>query len=90
MQKVTIICSSEFALLTQFVFSMLYIFSTTIEYTHQLCLLYMLHYPVIYSLSERESGSKHAKNCVHLSNENFLATIKNLSRPMPEHIEALS
>ena len=32
---------------------------------HQLCFLYTLKYPVIYSLSER--GSEHARNCVYPS-----------------------
>ncbi len=58
----------EFALLTLFiVFGMLNIISTTIDYMHQLCFLYMLHYPVIYSPSESDSGSKHARNCIYLS-----------------------
>ena len=39
---------------TVIVFSLLYIISTTIDYMHQLCFLYMLNYPVIYSLAERE------------------------------------
>ena len=57
-----------FSLLTLFfVFSMLYIISTTIDYLHQLCFLYMLNYPVIYSPSKKESGSKHAINSVYLS-----------------------
>ena len=47
------------------VFSMLYTISTTFDCMHQLFFLYMLNYPVIYSLSrerERESGNKHARN----------------------------
>ena len=36
------------------VFSMLHIISTTIDYMHKLCFLYMQNYPVIYSLSEIE------------------------------------
>ena len=32
-----------------------------------LTILYMLNYAVIYSLSERESGSKHARHCVYIS-----------------------
>ena len=47
------------------VFNKLYNTSTTIDYMHQLCILYMLNYPVIHSLSERASGSKHARNCVY-------------------------
>ena len=36
------------------VFSMLCIISTTINYMHRLYFLYMLHYPVICSMSEIE------------------------------------
>ena len=43
------------------VFSLLYIISC-ISYA-----FYIWNYPVMYSLSERESGSKHARNCVYLS-----------------------
>ena len=49
------------------VFSMLYINTTTTDSMHQLCFLYVLNYPVIYSRSNRESGSKYARKCVHLS-----------------------
>ena len=53
--------------------------------------LYMLHYPVIYSLAERESGNKCARNCVYLSKiENSSYHQELVSHPMPEHIEALS
>ena len=55
MQKLTRICQMIVALLTlSIVFSMLYIIRTTIDYMHQLRILYMLHYPVMHSLSKRE------------------------------------
>ena len=62
---------------------------------YQFCFLYMLHYPVIYSLSERkrerETGSKHARNCVYLSKIEISSYHQGLvSHPMPEHVEALS
>ena len=55
-----------------FVFRWLYIM------LHQLCFPHMLNYPVIYSLSERESSSKHARNYVYLSKIEIVPTIKNL------------
>ncbi len=48
------------------VFSTLYIISTTIDNMHKLAFC-RLNYPAIYSLSERESGCTHARNCVDLS-----------------------
>ena len=62
------------------VFSMLYVISTTMDYMHLLCFLYMLNYSVIYSLTEREgrgSGSKHTSNCVYFSK------IEKSSEPPP-------
>ena len=44
-----IVCTFE----TVYYFQMLYIISTT-NYMHKLYFLYMLNYPVIYSLSKRE------------------------------------
>ena len=35
-----------------------YIISTTIDYIYHFCFQYMLNYPVISSLSERERGEK--------------------------------
>ena len=67
------------------------------DYMHQLYFLYMLKYPVIYLLSERErgegeSGSKHARNCVYLSKMKIVPSYHQefISHPMPEHIEGLS
>ena len=78
MGKLQRICSSD-SLHIVCCFHMLCIISITIDYMHHLCFLYMLHYPVIYLLSERVSGSKHARNYVDLSKiEQFLATIKDL------------
>ncbi len=47
----------------------------------------MLDYLVIYSLSEGESGSKHARNSVY---RKIIATIKNLYHIQCQSIEALS
>ena len=38
----------------------------------------MLNYPVMYSLSERESSSKRARNCIYHSNIENSSCIKNL------------
>ena len=50
----------------QFIIFFRTLYIINIDYMHQLCFLYMLNYPAIYSLSERESGSKHAGNCIYL------------------------
>ena len=69
----------------------LYYIITTIDCMHQLCSLYMLNYSVIYSLSERLSGSKYAMHCVYLSKiENSSYHQELVSQPMPEHIDELS
>ena len=58
--------------------------------------IYMLNYPVInypvtYSLPERESSSKHAKNCVDLIKiENSSYHQELVPHPMPEHVDELS
>ena len=70
---------------------MFYIISTTIDYMYQLCFLYMLNYSVIYSLSEREIGRKHERNCVYLRKiENCSYNQELLSHPMPEHVDELN
>ena len=67
MHKMTITCSFDGLYYdTVNCYSMLYIISKTIDYLHQLCFIYKLNYPVIYSLSECESGCKHARNYVYL------------------------
>ena len=52
----------------------------------------MLNYRVIYSLSERESGSKHVRNSVYLSRieKGFNNNQELVSHSMPVYIEALS
>ena len=69
---------------------MLYIISTTINYMHQLCLLYMLNYSS-HLLTERERESKRARNCVYLARLKLVPSYNQelVSHPMPEHIEAL-
>ena len=64
------------------VFSMLYIISTTIDYTHQLCFLYMLSYPVIYSLSERER--------VEVNMQGTVFTLSKIENRSSYHQELLS
>ena len=69
---------------------MLYIISTTIDYMHQLYFLYMLHYPVIYSLSKRKSGI--CKELFTLARLKIVQSYHQelVSHPIPEHIEAAS
>ena len=51
----------------------------------------VLNYPVMYSLSENGSGSKHARNCVYLSKIKNSSSYQELvSYRMPEHVEKLS
>ena len=66
---------------------------------HQVCFLYMLNYPVMSTLSERESTSKHARKYVYLSTiekSSYFSKIekssdrqKLVSHPMPEHVDEL-
>ena len=74
MQKLTIICSViNFALLTLFIiFSTLNIISTTIGYMSQLSFLYMLNYPVVYSLPEKRVAA-------HMQGTVYPSKIKNSS-----------
>ena len=58
---------------------------------YQLCYLNMLNYPVIYSLSERDSSSKCARNNVYLSKSGNSSYHQELvSHPMPEHVVELT
>ena len=60
-------------------FNTLYCFQFALNHKfRQLCFLYMLKYPVMYLQSDRENGSKHARNCVYLSKIGIVPTIKNL------------
>ena len=88
MQKLTRTCSSDsFALLTLFiVFGVLYIINM-----HQSLFLYVLNYPDMHSLSEKESGCTHTGNCVYLSKiENSSYHQELVSHPIPEHVDELS
>ena len=72
---------------------MMYIISTTIDYMHQLCFLYMLNYPVIYSLSERERVEVNMQGIVFTLERSKIVPSYHqeiISHPMPECIEALS
>ena len=70
---------------------MLYIISTTIDYMHQLCLLYMLHSPAVYSLSEREREAVNMQGTVFaLARLEIVPSIELVSYPMPEHDELKS
>ena len=51
----------------------------------------MLNNPVMSSFSERESSSKHARNCVSLNKiENSSCYLELVSHPKPEHVDVLS
>ena len=80
MQKLIRTCS-EFTFLTLFiVFNLLHIM-------HQLCFLYMLNYPVMYSLSERErerareseSERESERVAVNMQGTVYLSQIENSS-----------
>ena len=52
---------------------------------------FLLNYPTIYSLSRREKGYKHARNCVYLGKiENSSYNQELVSHPMPECVDELS
>ena len=69
---------------------MLYIISTTIDCVHQLCFLYMLHYPAVYS-SEREREAVDMQGTVFaLARLEIVPSIELVSYPMPEHDELKS
>ena len=60
---------------------------------YQFCFLYMLHYPVMYSLSERERVAVNMQGTVFtLARLQIVPSYHQelVSHPMPEHIEALS
>ena len=72
-------------------FSVCSISLTKFDYMHQLCFLYMLNYPAVYSLSERQSGFTHARNCVYLSKiENSSYYQELVSHPLTESVDELS
>ena len=70
---------------------MLYIISTTIDYKHQLCLLYMLNYPAVYSLSEIEIAAAHMQETVSTAARlKIVPTIKNLYHIQCQCVDELS
>ena len=93
MQKLTKICSSDSLHFRQFiVFGVMYIISTTINFMHQLCFLYMLNIQISTCCRrEREQVAVNMHGTVFT-----LARLKwvpsnhqeLVSHPMPEHIEA--
>ena len=58
---------------------MLYIINKVIDYMHQLCFLYMLNYPAVYTLSEQEKMAAHMQGTVFaLARLKIFLSIKNL------------
>ena len=58
---------------------------------HQLCFLYMLNYPAVYSLSEREGVAAHMQGTVFTSARlKIVSTIKNLYHIQCQCVDELS
>ena len=60
---------------------------------HQLCFLYMLNYPAVYSLSERKRAAAHMQGTVFtiyrkIENSSYYQEL--VSHPMPECVDELN